>query len=51
MNIPAVQERLTEIGADPVASERRSSEYLQRYVEREIVKWGVPIKASGVSMD
>jgi tripartite-type tricarboxylate transporter receptor subunit TctC len=51
INIPAVQERLTEIGADPVASERRSSEYLQRYVEREIVKWGVPIKASGVSMD
>jgi tripartite-type tricarboxylate transporter receptor subunit TctC len=51
MNIPAVQERLNEIGADPIAPDRRSPEYLQGYVEREIVKWGVPIKASGVSMD
>jgi tripartite-type tricarboxylate transporter receptor subunit TctC len=51
MDLPAVQERLREIGADPVAPERRSPEYLQKYVESEIVKWGVPIKASGVSMD
>jgi tripartite-type tricarboxylate transporter receptor subunit TctC len=51
MNLPIVQERLRDIGADPVAPDRRSPEYLQGYVEREIVKWGVPIKASGVSMD
>ena len=51
MDIPAVQERLREIGADPVAPERRSPEYLQKFVEREIVKWAGPIKASGVSMD
>jgi tripartite-type tricarboxylate transporter receptor subunit TctC len=51
MDLPAVQERLNEIGADPIAPARRPPEYLQGYVEREIVKWGVPIKASGVSMD
>ena len=51
LNTPAVQERLKEIGVTAVAPERRSPEYLQKFVESEIVKWGVPIKASGVSMD
>ena len=51
MNTPAVQERLREIGVTVVAPERRSPAYLQKFVESEIVKWGVPIRASGVSMD
>jgi tripartite-type tricarboxylate transporter receptor subunit TctC len=48
MNTAAVQTRLKEIGADVVAPERRSPEYLQKLVESEIVKWAAPIKAAGV---
>ena len=40
-----------EIGADLVAHERSSPDYLQKFVETEIEKWAGPIKASGVSMD
>jgi hypothetical protein len=42
---------MREIGADLVASERSSPDYLQKFVEAEIEKWAGPIKASGVSMD
>ena len=48
---PSVRERLRELGADVVAPERRSPEYLQKFVVSEIEKWAVAIKASGVSMD
>ena len=51
MNTPAVQERLKDIGADLVAPERRSSDYLAKFVVSEIARWAAPIKASGVSMD
>jgi hypothetical protein len=42
---------MREIGADLVAGERSSPDYLQKFVEAEIEKWAGPIKASGVSMD
>jgi tripartite-type tricarboxylate transporter receptor subunit TctC len=45
---PAVVARLKETGSDVVAPERRSPEYLQRFVESEIEKWAAPIKAAGV---
>jgi tripartite-type tricarboxylate transporter receptor subunit TctC len=48
---PSVQARMKEIGADPVAPDRRSPDYLQRLVELEIEKWAAPIKASGISAD
>ena len=51
MNIPAVQERLKELGADLAAPERRTPEYLQKFVEREIEKWAAPIKAAGLSAE
>jgi tripartite-type tricarboxylate transporter receptor subunit TctC len=51
MNTPAIQERIKEIGGSVVAPERRSPEYLKRFVEDEIAKWAAPIKASGISMD
>jgi tripartite-type tricarboxylate transporter receptor subunit TctC len=51
MKTPPVQERLQDIGATIVAPERRSPNYLQRFVESEIKKWAGPIRASGVSMD
>jgi tripartite-type tricarboxylate transporter receptor subunit TctC len=51
MDTPAVQERMRTIGAELVGPERRSSEYLAKFVAGEIEKWAGPIKAAGVSMD
>ena len=51
MDTPSVMQRLKEIGADLVAPERRSSQYLQKVVESEIVKWAAPIKAAGIQVD
>jgi tripartite-type tricarboxylate transporter receptor subunit TctC len=48
---PAFQERMREIGADVVGPERRSSEYLAKFVASEIKRWEGPIKASGVQAD
>jgi hypothetical protein len=46
-----VRERLNSVGLSVPAPERRSPEYLGRFVKSEIEKWAVPIKASGVSAD
>jgi tripartite-type tricarboxylate transporter receptor subunit TctC len=51
MNTPAVQQRLKETGYDLVAPERRSPDYLQKFVVSEIAKWAAPIKAAGLSID
>jgi len=51
MDSPSMQERMKEVGAAIVPPERRSSAYLQTFVESEIKKWAGPIKSSGVSMD
>ena len=47
----AVQKRMKEIGVDPVAPERRSPEYLAKFVDAEIAKWAGPVKASGLATD
>jgi len=49
MATPAVQERLTDLGYTLVTPDRRSSEYLQKFVESEIEKWAGVIKAVGVA--
>src|SRR6202021_3216387 len=46
---PSVRERLKDIGATVVAPERRAPEYLQKFVESEIFKWAVPIKAANIT--
>ena len=51
MDTPAVQSRMREIGADLVTSERRSPDYLKKFVEAETKKLAAPIKASGASID
>jgi tripartite-type tricarboxylate transporter receptor subunit TctC len=47
----SVQERLKDVGVTVVAPERRSPEYLKSFLNDEIEKWAVTIKASGVSLD
>jgi tripartite-type tricarboxylate transporter receptor subunit TctC len=51
LETPSVQERFKELGASVVAPDRRSPEYLQRFVADEVEKWAVPIKASGASIN
>jgi tripartite-type tricarboxylate transporter receptor subunit TctC len=51
MNTPAIKERMHELGVTLVAPERRSPEYLQKFVEGEIEKWAGPFKAAGISVD
>jgi tripartite-type tricarboxylate transporter receptor subunit TctC len=48
MNTPSMQERLKAIGSDLVGPERRSPEYLAKFVAEEIKKWAGPISTSGV---
>jgi len=49
IDTPAVRERLATLGVTVVAPERRSPDYLAKYIPAEIEKWAGPIKASGVS--
>jgi tripartite-type tricarboxylate transporter receptor subunit TctC len=51
METPSVRERFKETGTIIVAPERRSSEYLQRFIVSEIEKNAGPIRAAGISMD
>ena len=46
---PAVRERLKSIGVTIPAPERRTPEYLTKFVVSEIARWAGPIKASGAS--
>jgi tripartite-type tricarboxylate transporter receptor subunit TctC len=49
MNTPSVQQRFLDLGAAVVAPERRSPEYLQKFVESEIARWATVIKTAGVA--
>jgi tripartite-type tricarboxylate transporter receptor subunit TctC len=51
LDTPAVKERLAGLGAMVVSKDRRTPEYLGKFVKSEIEKWAVPIKASGASAD
>ena len=45
---PAVQEKLKELGYVLVAPERRSTEYLGKFVASEVEKWSAVIKAANI---
>jgi tripartite-type tricarboxylate transporter receptor subunit TctC len=51
MKTPWVRERLQGLGAQIVADDEATPQYLGTYLKSEIEKWAVPIKASGVSVD
>jgi tripartite-type tricarboxylate transporter receptor subunit TctC len=51
MKTPGVRERLTSLGAQIVADDRATPDYLAGFVKSEVEKWAAPIKASGVSAD
>jgi tripartite-type tricarboxylate transporter receptor subunit TctC len=51
MKTPLVKERLEGLGAQIVAEDRATPEYLRGFVKSEIEKWAGPIKASGAMAD
>ena len=48
---PAVQKGLSEVGGSVVSADRRSPEYLGRFLKSEIEKWATAVKAAGISLD
>ena len=51
MDTPAIKTRMLEIGVTGVAADRRSPEYLAKYVVDEVARWEGPIKAGGLQVD
>src|SRR4051794_21532657 len=48
---PALRERFDAIGLIVAAPDRRSPEYLRKFINAEIEKWAKPVKASGLKVD
>jgi tripartite-type tricarboxylate transporter receptor subunit TctC len=51
MKTPAVREKLESAGLQFVSDDRTTPDYLATFVQSEIAKWAVPIKAGGISVD
>jgi len=51
MKTPSVREKLESAGLQFVSDDRTTPEYLAQFVQSEIAKWAVPIKAGGISVD
>jgi len=51
IDTPVVQARLHELGVVAAAPERRSPEYLGKFVREEIERWAGPIKAAGIQVE
>jgi tripartite-type tricarboxylate transporter receptor subunit TctC len=49
LDTPSVQKQMTDVGADVVAANRRSPEYLQTFVEKDIKMWAEIIKKAGIT--
>jgi tripartite-type tricarboxylate transporter receptor subunit TctC len=48
---PAIRKRLADVGVTVLAAERRTPEYLAKFIPAEIARWAEPIRASGVTAD
>jgi len=51
ISTPEMRERLKQIGADVAPPEHRSQDYLSSFIESEITKWAVMIKAAGLTAE
>jgi tripartite-type tricarboxylate transporter receptor subunit TctC len=51
MESPDTKKRMLEIGVTGVVPERRSPEYLAKFVVEEIGRWEEPIKSGGLQVD
>jgi putative tricarboxylic transport membrane protein len=48
---PAVSKRLEDLGLEIVAPDRRTPEYLAKFLPEEIARWAKVIQAAGISAD
>jgi tripartite-type tricarboxylate transporter receptor subunit TctC len=48
---PGIRKRLEELGLEIVGPERRSPDYLAKFVPEEVERWGRVIRAAGISAD
>jgi hypothetical protein len=48
---PSVRKRLEELGLEIVPPDRRSPEYLAKFLPQEIERWAKPILAAHISVD
>ena len=51
MKTPSAREKLESVGLKFASDDRTTPEYLTKFVQSEIAKWAVPIKAGGISVD
>jgi tripartite-type tricarboxylate transporter receptor subunit TctC len=51
MDTPAIKSRMLEIGVTGIAPERRSADYLAKFVTDEVARWEGPIKSGGLQVD
>ena len=51
METPLVKQRMLEAGVTGVGPERRSPEYLAKFVAEEIARWEGPIISGGLQVD
>jgi tripartite-type tricarboxylate transporter receptor subunit TctC len=51
METPVIKGRMSEVGVTGVTPERRSAEYLARFVAEEVARWEGPIKSGGLQVD
>ena len=51
MKTPSVRGKLESAGLQFVSDDRTTPEYLAKFVQSEIEKWAVPIKAGGISVE
>jgi len=51
LDAPAMRDRLRNLGVEAVALDRRSPDYLARFLRDDIAKWTAPIRASGVTAE
>ena len=51
IDTPGVKEKLEGMGVTVASADRRSPEYMAKFVRSEIEKWAGPIKASGAQID
>jgi tripartite-type tricarboxylate transporter receptor subunit TctC len=51
MDTPAIKARMLEIGVTGIAPERRTPEYLAKFVVEEVARWEGPIKSGGLQVD
>jgi len=51
MDTPAIKTRMLEIGVTGITPDRRSPEYLAKFVVDEVTRWEAPIKSGGLQVD